>query len=82
MGHTIKQKSKLLARVRRVRGQVEAVERECYCPVETAVLSGARHSPHRDAPAATLAVTASFINRLLRDHREGEKRIDSGVAVR
>jgi DNA-binding FrmR family transcriptional regulator len=27
MGHTIKEKSKLLARVRRVRGQVEAVER-------------------------------------------------------
>lgn len=27
MGHTIKNKEKLLARVRRVRGQVEAVER-------------------------------------------------------
>ena len=27
MGHTIKQKPKLLARVRRMRGQVEAVER-------------------------------------------------------
>ena len=27
MGHTIKHKDKLLARVRRVRGQVEAVER-------------------------------------------------------
>ena len=27
MGHTIKEKEKLLARVRRVRGQVEAVER-------------------------------------------------------
>lgn len=27
MGHTIKEKAKLLARVRRVRGQVEAVER-------------------------------------------------------
>ena len=27
MGHTVKEKEKLLARVRRVRGQVEAVER-------------------------------------------------------
>jgi DNA-binding FrmR family transcriptional regulator len=27
MGHTIKEKPKLLARVRRVRGQIEAVER-------------------------------------------------------
>jgi FrmR/RcnR family transcriptional regulator, repressor of frmRAB operon len=27
MGHTIKQKTKLLARVHRVRGQIEAVER-------------------------------------------------------
>ncbi len=27
MGHTVKEKSKLLARVRRIRGQVEALER-------------------------------------------------------
>jgi DNA-binding FrmR family transcriptional regulator len=27
MGHTVKEKDKLLARVRRVRGQIEAVER-------------------------------------------------------
>ena len=27
MGHTVKQKSKLLARVRRLKGQIEAVER-------------------------------------------------------
>jgi DNA-binding FrmR family transcriptional regulator len=27
MGHTIQQKSRLLARVRRIRGQVEAIER-------------------------------------------------------
>ena len=27
MGHTIREKSKLLARVRRIRGQVEAIER-------------------------------------------------------
>ncbi|HML07826.1 MAG TPA: alpha/beta hydrolase [Xanthobacteraceae bacterium] len=62
--------------------QVEAAQRECYCPVETAVLPGVRHSPYREAPAATLEVTAAFINRLLRDHHEGEKRADSAVALR
>jgi pimeloyl-ACP methyl ester carboxylesterase len=61
--------------------QVEAAEQECYCPVETAILQGVRHSPHRDAPEATLRTAAAFINRLLRDHREGERRADSGVAA-
>jgi len=61
--------------------QVEAAQQECYCPVETAVLPGVRHSPHRDAPAATLEVTAAFINRLLRDHHEGEPHLHSGVAA-
>ena len=61
--------------------QVEAAKEECFCPVETAILAGARHSPHRDAPEATLEAVASFINRLLRDHGEGERRMDSGVAA-
>ena len=61
--------------------QVEAVPEECYCPVETVVLPGARHSPYRDAPEATLEVTAGFINRLLRDHHESERPTDSGVAA-
>jgi pimeloyl-ACP methyl ester carboxylesterase len=61
--------------------QVEAVKEECYCPVETAILPGVRHSPHRDAPEHTLEATSSFINRLLRDHHEGERRLDSGVAA-
>jgi pimeloyl-ACP methyl ester carboxylesterase len=52
--------------------QVEAAQQECYCPVETAILPGVRHSPHRDAPALTLNTAAVFINRLLRDHHEGE----------
>ena len=30
--------------------QIEAAERECYCPVEVALLPGVRHSPHREAP--------------------------------
>ena len=61
--------------------QVEAVREECYCPVETVVLPGARHSPFRDAPEATIEATASFINRLLRDHHESERPADSGVAA-
>jgi pimeloyl-ACP methyl ester carboxylesterase len=61
--------------------QVEAAERECFCPVETVIVPGAHHSPHRDAPEATLAATAAFINRLLHDHHEGNDRPDSGVAA-
>jgi len=45
------------------------------------VLPGVRHIPHRDAPEITLNTVAAFINRLLRDHREGEKHADSGVAA-
>src|SRR5579863_7858824 len=41
--------------------QIEAAQRECYCPVETAILPGVRHSPHRDAPALTLDTVAAFI---------------------
>jgi pimeloyl-ACP methyl ester carboxylesterase len=60
--------------------QVEAAQEECYCPVETAILPAVRHSPHRDAPEATLAATTAFINRLLRDHSESDHKVDSGVA--
>jgi pimeloyl-ACP methyl ester carboxylesterase len=61
--------------------QIEAAQRECYCPVDVAILPGTRHSPHRDAPAQTLETVSAFINRLLRDHREGERKVDSGVAA-
>jgi pimeloyl-ACP methyl ester carboxylesterase len=59
--------------------QIEAAQAECYCPVEVAILPGARHSPHRDVPAVTLEKVAGFINCLLRDHHEGERRADSGL---
>jgi len=52
--------------------QIEAAKEECFCPVEVAVLPGARHSPHRDAPEPTLSAVAAFINRLLLNHQEGE----------
>ncbi len=61
--------------------QIEAAKEECFCPVEVAVLPGARHSPHRDAPGPTLSAVAGFIDRLLRDHHEGDRRADSGVAA-
>ena len=61
--------------------QVETAQRECYCPVETLVLPGIRHVPQREAPELTLNAVTDFINRLLRDHHEGERTADSGVAV-
>jgi pimeloyl-ACP methyl ester carboxylesterase len=46
--------------------QIEAAERDCYCPVEVALLPGARHSPHRDAPVATLTAISEFVAHVLR----------------
>ncbi|HZD91968.1 MAG TPA: alpha/beta hydrolase [Pseudolabrys sp.] len=45
--------------------QIEAAERECYCPVEVAFLVGARHTPQREAPEATLAAISTFVARTL-----------------
>jgi pimeloyl-ACP methyl ester carboxylesterase len=61
--------------------QIELAQQECFCPVESVMLPGIRHIPYREAPEATLNAAAGFINRLLRDHHEGERRADSGVAV-
>ena len=52
--------------------QIEAAQEECYCPVEVAVVPGAKDSPQREAPERTLGAIAGFVNRLLRDHREGD----------
>jgi len=52
--------------------QIEVARQECYCPVEVALLPDTRHAPYREAPAATLAAIAGFVNRLLRDHHEGD----------
>jgi len=62
--------------------QLEVAERECFCPVETAVLPGIRHDPPREAPAETLSTVAGFINRLLREHGEAGPQAHSGVAAR
>jgi len=59
--------------------QIDVAREECFCPVETVVLQGARHSPQRDKPKETLAEIAGFINRLLHDHHEGERRAAQGL---
>jgi len=46
--------------------QIEAAERECYCPVEVALLAGARHAPQREAPAETLRAVTDFIANVAR----------------
>jgi pimeloyl-ACP methyl ester carboxylesterase len=46
--------------------QIAVAQEECYCPVEVALLAGARHSPQRDAPEATLAAIAEFVGRAVR----------------
>jgi pimeloyl-ACP methyl ester carboxylesterase len=56
--------------------QIEVAQQECFCPVESVVLPGIRHIPYREAPELTLGAVAGFINRLLRDHHEGEHRPD------
>jgi pimeloyl-ACP methyl ester carboxylesterase len=45
--------------------QIEAAERECYCPVEVVLLAGAKHSPQREAPEAALKAISEFVARVL-----------------
>jgi pimeloyl-ACP methyl ester carboxylesterase len=45
--------------------QIEIAEQECYCPVEVALLPGARHSPQREKPDAALKVISEFVRRAL-----------------
>ena len=44
--------------------QVEVAHEECLCPVETMLLPGVRHIPHREAPNAVLPAIADFLVRL------------------
>ena len=50
-------------------------------PGRDGVLPGIRHVAPPGSARATLAAAAGFINRLLRDHHEGERPADSGVAA-
>lgn len=49
--------------------QVEIAQEECYCPADVTVIPGAGHSPHREAPKATLDAISDFANAVLRDDR-------------
>jgi len=51
--------------------QIEVAQQECYCPVEVALLPGARHSPQRDAPEPTLKAISEFVERVLSESGEG-----------
>jgi pimeloyl-ACP methyl ester carboxylesterase len=45
--------------------QIEVAERDCYCPVEVALLPGAKHLPQREAPELTLGTISVFVNHVL-----------------
>lgn len=60
MSHTIREKHKLLARVRRIRGQVEAIER--------ALESEAGCEPVMHLLASTRAAMAGLTAEVLEDH--------------
>jgi pimeloyl-ACP methyl ester carboxylesterase len=51
--------------------QVKVVEDECYCPVETLVLDGTGHAPHREKPAETLGAITEFTDQIFKVHHEG-----------
>ncbi|MET0395853.1 MAG: alpha/beta hydrolase [Longimicrobiaceae bacterium] len=51
--------------------QVEAVRGGAAGPVEAVVLPGVGHSPHRDAPEATLAAMARFVSAVLGNRGAG-----------
>jgi pimeloyl-ACP methyl ester carboxylesterase len=56
--------------------QIEIAEQECYCPVEVTMMPGAGHSPHRDAPEATLNAISEFARSIFETH-EGARGRDS-----
>ncbi|HEY9454020.1 MAG TPA: alpha/beta hydrolase [Bradyrhizobium sp.] len=45
--------------------QIEVAQQECYCPVEVALMPGARHSPQREAQEATLKAITAFVVRVV-----------------
>jgi pimeloyl-ACP methyl ester carboxylesterase len=49
--------------------QIEIAQEECYCPLDVTMVTGAGHSPHREAPGLTLAAISKFANAVLRSDR-------------
>ena len=54
--------------------QIEIAQEECYCPVDVTILPGAGHSPHREAPEATLHAISEFAGRILQVHEGSQGR--------
>jgi pimeloyl-ACP methyl ester carboxylesterase len=52
--------------------QIEIAQEECYCPVDVTIIPAAGHSPHREAPGATLNAISEFASRILYLH-EGSR---------
>jgi pimeloyl-ACP methyl ester carboxylesterase len=48
--------------------QIEIAQDECYCPVDVTIIPAAAHSPHREAPQATLDAVAEFARHVLFAH--------------
>ena len=46
--------------------QIEIAREECYCPVDVTIVPGAGHSPHREAPGATLDAILEFAHAVFR----------------
>jgi pimeloyl-ACP methyl ester carboxylesterase len=54
--------------------QIEIAREECYCPVDVSIITGAGHSPHREAPEATLNAIAEFAKSILQVHEGAQGR--------
>jgi pimeloyl-ACP methyl ester carboxylesterase len=54
--------------------QIEIAREECYCPVDVSIIPGAGHSPHREAPEATLNAIAEFARSILHMHEGAQGR--------
>ena len=54
--------------------QIEIAREECYCPVDVTMIPGAGHSPHREAPEATLNAISEFAGRILHMHEGSQGR--------
>ncbi|HEY5065592.1 MAG TPA: alpha/beta hydrolase [Xanthobacteraceae bacterium] len=54
--------------------QVEIAQEECYCPVDVTMIPGAGHSPHREAPEATLHAISEFARSILDIHEGSQGR--------
>ena len=54
--------------------QIEIAQEECYCPVDVTIVPGAGHSPHREAPEATLNAISEFAGRILHIHEGSQGR--------